>query len=308
MEEVLVYGHKNPDSDAICTAIAYANLRNILVKNQKSVPVRIGELNEETKYALKYFGVNAPEYVDNVEGKNIILVDHNERTQTADGFEKARVLELIDHHRVANFKTDEPLKARIEPYGCTSTIVCEMYQEKNITPGKEMAGMMLSAIVSDTLLFKSPTCTQNDVEACKYLAPIAGVELREYGMELLKAGTNLSHKTETEILNMDMKIFELDKGRFGIAQVNTVNENDMLDKKENFLSEIENMIKELNLEGFMFVITNILTNDSIGIIKGNRMDILENAFGKSANNEIELKGIVSRKKQIVPPLTKAASN
>lgn len=308
MEEVLVYGHKNPDSDAICTAIAYANLRNILVKNQKSIPVRIGELNEETKYALKYFGVNAPEYVDNVEGKNIILVDHNERTQTADGFEKARVLELIDHHRVANFKTDEPLKARIEPYGCTSTIVCEMYQEKNITPGKEMAGMMLSAIVSDTLLFKSPTCTQNDVEACKYLAPIAGVELREYGMELLKAGTNLSHKTETEILNMDMKIFELDKGRFGIAQVNTVNENDMLDKKENFLSEIENMIKELNLEGFMFVITNILTNDSIGIIKGNRMDILENAFGKSANNEIELKGIVSRKKQIVPPLTKAASN
>lgn len=308
MEEVLVYGHKNPDSDAICTAIAYANLRNILVKNQKSVPVRIGELNEETKYALKYFGVNAPEYVDNVEGKNIILVDHNERTQTADGFEKARVLELIDHHRVANFKTDEPLKARIEPYGCTSTIVCEMYQEKNITPDKEMAGMMLSAIVSDTLLFKSPTCTQNDVEACKYLAPIAGVELREYGMELLKAGTNLSHKTETEILNMDMKIFELDKGRFGIAQVNTVNESDMLAKKESFLSEIENMIKELNLEGFMFVITNILTNDSIGIIKGNRMDILENAFGKSTNNEIELKGIVSRKKQIVPPLTKAASN
>lgn len=308
MEEVLVYGHKNPDSDAICTAIAYANLRNILVKNQKSIPVRIGELNEETKYALKYFGVNAPEYVDNVEGKNIILVDHNERTQTADGFEKARVLELIDHHRVANFKTDEPLKARIEPYGCTSTIVCEMYQEKNITPDKEMAGMMLSAIVSDTLLFKSPTCTQNDVEACKYLAPIAGVELREYGMELLKAGTNLSHKTETEILNMDMKIFELDKGRFGIAQVNTVNESDMLAKKESFLSEIENMIKELNLEGFMFVITNILTNDSIGIIKGNRMDILENAFGKSTNNEIELKGIVSRKKQIVPPLTKAASN
>lgn len=308
MEEVLVYGHKNPDSDAICTAIAYANLRNILVKNQKSVPVRIGELNEETKYALKYFGVNAPEYVDNVEGKNIILVDHNERTQTADGFEKARVLELIDHHRVANFKTDEPLKARIEPYGCTSTIVCEMYQEKNVSPSKEMAGMMLSAIISDTLLFKSPTCTQNDVEACKYLAPIAGVELREYGMELLKAGTNLSHKTEAEILNMDMKIFELDKGRFGIAQVNTVNESDMLAKKESFLSEIENMIKDLNLEGFMFVITNILTNDSIGIIKGNRMDILENAFGRSTNNEIELKGVVSRKKQIVPPLTKAASN
>ncbi|WP_068268006.1 manganese-dependent inorganic pyrophosphatase [Caviibacter abscessus] len=308
MEEVLVYGHKNPDSDAICTSIAYANLRNMLVKNQISVPVRIGELNEETKYALEYFGVTSPEYVSNVSGRKIILIDHNERTQTADGFEEAKVLELIDHHRIANFKTDEPLKARVEPYGCTSTIVCEMYQEKNITPSKEMAGMMLSAIVSDTLLFKSPTCTQNDVEACKYLAPIAGVELREYGMELLKAGTNLSQKTEKEILNMDMKIFELDKGRFGIAQVNTVNENDMVTKKEKFLLEIENMIKELNLEGFMFVITNILTNDSKGIISGNRIDILENAFGKSLDNEIELKGIVSRKKQIVPPLTKAASN
>lgn len=308
MEEILVYGHKNPDSDTICTSIAYANLRNMLVKNQISVPVRIGELNEETKYALEYFGVKSPEYVENVSGRKIILIDHNERTQTADGFEEAKVLELIDHHRIANFKTDEPLKARVEPYGCTSTIVCEMYQEKNIVPDKKMAGMMLSAIVSDTLLFKSPTCTQNDVDACKYLAPVAGVDLREYGMSLLKAGTNLSHKTEKEILNMDMKIFELDKGRFGIAQVNTVNESDMLDKKDKFLSEIENMIKELNLEGFMFVITNILTNNSIGVIKGNRMDILENAFGKSENNEIELKGIVSRKKQIVPPLTKAASN
>ncbi len=308
LEEVLVYGHKNPDSDAICTSIAYANLRNMIVKNQKSTAVRIGELNEETKYALEYFGVESPSYVADISGRKVVLIDHNERTQTADGFENAKVLELIDHHRIANFKTDEPLKARVEPYGCTSTIVCEMYQEKNIVPCKQMAGMMLSAIISDTLLFKSPTCTQNDVQACKYLAPLAEVDLNSYGMDMLKAGTNLSHKSEYEILNMDMKIFELEKGRFGIAQVNTVNESDMLVKKNDFIKEIEKMIVDLKLEGFMFVITNILTNNSVAIVRGNRVDILETAFGKAINDEIILNGVVSRKKQIVPPLTRAASN
>lgn len=308
LEEVLVYGHKNPDSDAICTSIAYANLRNMIVKNQKSTAVRIGELNEETKYALEYFGVESPSYVADISGRKVVLIDHNERTQTADGFENAKVLELIDHHRIANFKTDEPLKARVEPYGCTSTIVCEMYQEKNIVPCKQMAGMMLSAIISDTLLFKSPTCTQNDVQACKYLAPLAEVDLNTYGMDMLKAGTNLSHKSEYEILNMDMKIFELEKGRFGIAQVNTVNESDMLVKKNDFIKEIEKMIVDLKLEGFMFVITNILTNNSVAIVRGNRVDILETAFGKATNDEIILNGVVSRKKQIVPPLTRAASN
>ena len=308
LEEVLVYGHKNPDSDAICTSIAYANLRNMIVKNQKSTAVRIGELNEETKYALEYFGVESPSYVADISGRKVVLIDHNERTQTADGFENAKVLELIDHHRIANFKTDEPLKARVEPYGCTSTIVCEMYQEKNIVPCKQMAGMMLSAIISDTLLFKSPTCTQNDVQACKYLAPLAEVDLNSYGMDMLKAGTNLSHKSEYEILNMDMKIFELEKGRFGIAQVNTVNEADMLVKKNDFIKEIEKMIVDLKLEAFMFVITNILTNNSVAIVRGNRVDILETAFGKATNDEIVLNGVVSRKKQIVPPLTRAASN
>lgn len=308
LEEVLVYGHKNPDSDAICTSIAYANLRNMIVKNQKSTAVRIGELNEETKYALEYFGVETPSYVADISGRKVVLIDHNERTQTADGFENAKVLELIDHHRIANFKTDEPLKARVEPYGCTSTIVCEMYQEKNIVPCKQMAGMMLSAIISDTLLFKSPTCTQNDVQACKYLAPLAEVDLNSYGMDMLKAGTNLSHKSKYEILNMDMKIFELEKGRFGIAQVNTVNEADMLVKKNDFIKEIEKMIVDLKLEGFMFVITNILTNNSVAIVRGNRVDILETAFGKATNDEIVLNGVVSRKKQIVPPLTRAASN
>lgn len=307
MREIYVYGHKNPDSDAICTSIAYANLRNIINPEDKSIPARIGVVNEETKYALEYFGVEYPLYIESVDGKNIIMIDHNERTHTADGYEQAKVIEVIDHHRVANFITSEPFKARIEPYGCTSTIVCEMYLEKNIQPSKQMAGMMLSAIISDTLLFKSPTCTQNDIEACKYLEKIAGVDMREYGMELLKAGTNLSSKTKYEILNMDMKEFQLNDGKYAISQVNTVNENDLLKDKDEFIKEMDMMIEKLNSDAALFVITNILTNDSVGIARGKNITTIERAFNtKLVDSQFEMKGVVSRKKQIVPPLTEAA--
>ena len=227
---ILVFGHKNPDTDTICSAIAYAELKNKLGKDVKAV--RLGEVNEETKYALNYFKVEKPELVENVAGKEIILVDHNERTQTADGFEEAKVLELIDHHRISNFNVDEPLYARVEPVGCTATIILKLFKENGLAPSKETAGLMLSAIISDTLLFKSPTCTQCDAKAGKELAEIAGVDLKEYGLEMLKAGTALGDKSEAELLNMDMKIFEIDGEKIGVAQVNTVNEAEVLERKE----------------------------------------------------------------------------
>lgn len=146
--------------DAICSAIAYANLKNIL--KQESKAVRIGNLNEETKFVLNYFGKEVPEYVENIANK-VILVDHNERSQTADGFEQAKVLEVIDHHRVSNFNVADPLYMRVEPVGCTSTILLDLYNENKVEIEKNIAGLMLSAIISDTLLFKSPTCTPKDV-------------------------------------------------------------------------------------------------------------------------------------------------
>ena len=146
---ILVFGHKNPDTDTICSALAYANLKNIL--GDKAKAVRLGELNEETKFVLNYFGVKAPELIKTVAGNEIILVDHNERTQTADGFEEAKVLELVDHHRISNFNVDEPLLVRMAPVGCTATIILNLYKENNLVPSKEIAGLMLSAINSDTL-------------------------------------------------------------------------------------------------------------------------------------------------------------
>lgn len=301
---ILVFGHKNPDTDTICSAIAYAELKNKLGKDVKAV--RLGEVNEETKYALNYFKVEKPELVENVAGKEIILVDHNERTQTADGFEEAKVLELIDHHRISNFNVDEPLYARVEPVGCTATIILKLFKENNLAPSKETAGLMLSAIISDTLLFKSPTCTQCDAKAGKELAEIAGVDLKEYGLEMLKAGTALGDKSEAELLNMDMKIFEIDGEKIGVAQVNTVNEAEVLERKEKLLAEIDNIIAKEGLKFFMLAITNILTNDSTALVSGNGNDVIEKAFGEKVDsNLVTLKGVVSRKKQIIPPLTKA---
>ena len=301
---ILVFGHKNPDTDTICSAIAYVELKNKLGKDVKAV--RLGEINEETKYALNYFKVEKPELVENVAGKEIILVDHNERTQTADGFEEAKVLELIDHHRISNFNVDEPLYARVEPVGCTATIILKLFKENGLAPSKETAGLMLSAIISDTLLFKSPTCTQCDAKAGKELAEIAGVDLKEYGLEMLKAGTALGDKSEAELLNMDMKIFEIDGEKIGVAQVNTVNEAEVLERKEKLLAEIDNIIAKEGLKFFMLAITNILTNDSAALISGNGNDVIEKAFGEKVDsNLVTLKGVVSRKKQIIPPLTKA---
>ena len=168
------------------------------------------------------------------------------------------------------------------------------------------AGLILSAIISDTLLFKSPTCTECDVKAGKELAEIAGVNVEEYGLEMLKAGTALGGKSEAELINMDMKIFEVDGSKIGVAQVNTVNEAELLERKEKLLVEINNIIKKEGLKFFIFAITNILSNDSIGIVAGDGNAIIEKAFNeKIDNNLIALKGVVSRKKQIIPPLTKA---
>ena len=305
--EILVIGHKNPDTDSICSAIAYSELKNKLGQNTK--PVRAGELNKETEFVMDYFKSEIPALNPDISGRDVILVDHNERTQTADGFEGAKILELIDHHRIANFNVDEPLKVRMEPVGCTSTIIFDMYKENGLLPDKITAGLMLSAIISDTLLFKSPTCTEKDTIAGRELSKIAEIDLAVYGVEMLKAGTALDDKTINELLNMDMKIFDVNDFKIGIAQINAVDEKAILAKKEEILLEISNIMKSDNLNMFMFVVTNILTNNSMGLVAGEKQEIIEKAFNsKIINSELTLEGIVSRKKQIVPPLTKALSN
>lgn len=306
MEKILIFGHQNPDTDTICSAIAYADLKNKLGFNAE--PVRLGQVNGETQYALDYFKQESPRLVETAanEVNGVILVDHNERQQSIKDIEDVQVLEVIDHHRIANFETAEPLYYRAEPVGCTATILNKMYKENNVTIEKEIAGLMLSAIISDSLLFKSPTCTDQDVAAAKELAEIAGVDAEEYGLNMLKAGADLSKKTVEELISLDAKEFTLGSKKVEIAQVNTVDIEDVRKRQAELEAVISKVVAEKNLDLFLLVITDILENDSLALAIGNEADKVENAFNVTLeNNTALLKGVVSRKKQVVPVLTDA---
>ncbi|MEH7885979.1 manganese-dependent inorganic pyrophosphatase [Bacillus sp. JJ1609] len=304
MEKILVFGHKNPDTDTICSAIAYANLKQKLGVDAEAV--RLGQVNGETQYALDYFKAEAPRLAGQVseEVNSVILVDHNERQQSADGIEKVKIVEVIDHHRVANFETSDPLYFRVEPVGCTATILNKMYKENNVEIDKNIAGLMLSAIVSDSLLFKSPTCTEQDVEAARELAEIAGVDADQYGLDMLKAGADLSSKTIDELITLDAKEFQMGSSKVEIAQVNTVDVNEVLARQAELEDALNKKISENNLDLFVLVITDILTNDSAALALGKEAAAVEEAFNVTLNNNTAtLKGVVSRKKQVVPVLT-----
>lgn len=304
MGKVLVFGHKNPDSDSICSAIVYANLKNKL--GLEAEPIRLGDINGETQFVLDYFKVEAPRLVEAVakEVKDVILVDHNERQQSADDITEVRVLEVIDHHRIANFETSDPLYYRAEPVGCTATILNKIYKEKGIAIEKEIAGLMLSAIISDTLLFKSPTCTDEDVVAGKELAAIAGVDADSYGLEMLKAGTNLGDKTANQLISLDAKEFSMGNAKVEIAQVNAVDTSELLARQGELEEALNKVIDEKGLDLFLLVITDILNSDSIALALGKATNAVEKAYNVTLeNNTAVLKGVVSRKKQIVPVLT-----
>jgi manganese-dependent inorganic pyrophosphatase len=306
MEKVLVFGHKNPDTDSICSAIAYAELKNKL--GMDAEPVRLGEINGETQFALNHFQAEVPRLVEKVasEVNSVILVDHNERQQSADDIDQVRVLEVIDHHRIANFETSDPLYYRAEPVGCTATILNKMYKENGVEIRKETAGLMLSAIISDSLLFKSPTCTQEDVDAARELAEIAGVDAESYGLAMLKAGADLSDKTIEQLISLDAKEFQMGSSKVEIAQVNAVDTNDVLARQEELEAALSKVIEEKGLDLFLLVVTDILNNDSVALALGRAANVVEKAYNVTlTNNTAVLKGVVSRKKQIVPVLTDA---
>ncbi|MCK9860154.1 MULTISPECIES: manganese-dependent inorganic pyrophosphatase [Paenibacillus] len=308
MEKTLIFGHKNPDTDTICSAIAYAELKSKLGFNVEAV--RLGEVNGETQYALDYFKTEAPRFVETVAGEvnNVILVDHNERQQSVSDIDQVRVVEVIDHHRIANFETAAPLYFRAEPVGCTATILNKLYKENGVAISKEAAGLMLSAIISDSLLFKSPTCTEQDVAAARELAEIAGVDAEVYGLEMLKAGADLRDKTIGQLLSLDAKEFSMGSAKVEIAQVNAVDTNDVLVRQADLEAAINETIAKKGLDLFVFVVTDILNSDSIALTLGAKANAVEQAYNVTLEgNKALLKGVVSRKSQIVPVLTETLS-
>ncbi|EHQ6864809.1 TPA: manganese-dependent inorganic pyrophosphatase [Listeria monocytogenes] len=303
MTKTLVFGHKNPDTDTICSAISYAELKK--AQGADIEAVRLGELNSETAFVLDYFQVTAPRLVQTVanEVSEVALVDHNERQQSVDDIDDVTVTAVVDHHRIANFETSDPLYYRAEPVGCTTTILLKMFRENEVEVSKTVAGLMLSAIISDTLLFQSPTCTEEDKVAAQKLALIANVDIQSYGMEMLKAGADVSKKTVAELL-LDAKEFNMNDNKVEIAQINVVDVNDVLSRRAEVEALMTQNIVDKGLDLYLFVITNILTNDSVGIAIGSKTAVVEEAYGvKFVENQAPLKGVVSRKKQVVPILT-----
>lgn len=306
MVETFVFGHKSPDSDSITSSLVMANLE-VELGNNNAKAYRLGNINKETEFILNYLGMDAPELLERVEdGANVILVDHNSPAESIDNLENANILKVVDHHKLA-LETSYPLFLRFEPVGCTETILSKLYEENNVKITKDIATLMLSAIISDTLLLKSPTTTEDDKLAVEKLAKIAEIDYEEYGLKMLKASTDLSSFSIEEILALDAKQIDFKDVKSIVNQVNTADINDVMAMKAELEEGINKIIEEEDLDLFMLLITDIVNSNSQVIVLGKDASLVEKAYGvKLENNTVLLEGVVSRKKQVVPIMTESA--
>lgn len=419
-KQIFVTGHKSPDTDSICSSIAYAKLQQL--QGVDAVPIRAGEINKETAFALDYFHVEAQPIVkdfyvkvgdavhtevealkisaslkdaanwfaahessiapvadngnfvgvvdraslaeefiktvtgqelstvkdlmhdpdlffstqDNghdvpadgqyavvddgkyvglvcadcvasVEKQKVMLVDHNEKKQIIDGIDEAEIVSVVDHHRIGGtLDTTAPIFILSQPVGCTATIITSLYKQAHIEIPKEIAGLLLSAVISDTVLFRSPTCTQQDKDAAAELAAIAGVDVETYGMDMLKAGANVSDLTPEQIASSDMKEFSDSGKTFTISQVQVMDTADLLAQKTVLLSALEKMRAAKQYDACFLMITSIIDESTNFIFAGNMDETVSKAFGKDVlDKEVYLPKVMSRKKQIVPPILAA---
>ncbi len=305
MEKTFIFGHKNPDTDSITSSLVMANFEEKM--GNKVEACRLGKINKETEYVLNYLGIEAPKLIEKVEdGANVILVDHNSPLESIENLDKVNILKIVDHHKVA-IETSYPLFYRAEPVGCTETILYKMYKENNIEVDKKIATLMMSAIISDTLLLKSPTTTEEDKKAVAELSKIAELDPEVYGLDMLKAGTDLSSCTIEEILSADAKKIDFKEVKTIVDQVNTASIPEVMKMQKELEEGIQKIIEKENLDLFMLVITDIVNSNSQVIALGKNANLVEKAYGvKLENNTALLKGVVSRKKQIVPIMTENA--
>lgn len=297
MVKTQVFGHKNPDTDTVVSAIAASYLLN--QQGGDTQAFAQGTPNAETQYVLNYFKVDALPVIDRAESQEVVLVDHNEAAQSVDNLADVTVSHIYDHHKF-NFQNATPLYIVAKPWGSVATILYNELKNANIEVPAQLAGLLLSGIVSDTLLLKSPTTTDWDRQALPELAQIAGLnDVDTYGINMLKAGTDLASRSDQDILDGDAKSFEMGGHQFRIGQVNTVDIDEVLARKAG----LEAAMKAEGYEDFLLVITDILNSNSKGLYLGDVPTAIEQAFNAQlTDNVIDLPGVVSRKKQIVPPL------
>lgn len=299
---IYVIGHRSPDLDSVAAAIAYAALKNKMETGEEQyLPAVAGDINKETRYALERFGFKQPEKLEDASGKKLILVDHNEFSQAAEGVEKAEITEVVDHHKV-NFQYDTPINFRSLPLGATCTIINDDHGHSGVKPEPEMAGLMLSAILVDTVLTKSPTSDRRDQEVIEELAAIAGIEdWQQFGMELFKVRSSVQEAAPAEIIKGDFKDFNTSSGKLGIGQVETVDLSEFDDKQSELLEELKNLKESEEYHTVILFITDILKEGSKFLVATSDREKVERALGVELdNNTVYLEGIISRKKQVAP--------
>ncbi|MDP1708063.1 MAG: manganese-dependent inorganic pyrophosphatase [Gammaproteobacteria bacterium] len=297
-----VIGHRSPDADSICSAIAYAHLRNCL-GHLAVRPARAGEIDAETAFVLRYFDVPVPELVIDAAGLDLILVDHNETGQALPNIERANILEIWEHHRIGDLRLPKPIVFHCEPVGATATLIGEQYFAHGVMPTRAMAGVMIAAILSDTVLFRSPTTSDKDHAMASRLQPFAGIELHSFGQQLRQIKTTaVEGKSPVKIVRDDFKEFQFGGHRVGIAQVEVLRPGAFAGRIQDILSEMHAVRETQGLAQVILMITDVEAEASDLWVVGDRVDLFEQAFGTAEDGMIHLPGCMSRKKQVVPRL------
>jgi manganese-dependent inorganic pyrophosphatase len=272
---------------------------------KEAVAAAAGDLNNETKFLLDYFKVPYPEKLTDATDKKLILVDHNEMAQAVDKLNMENIVEVVDHHKIGGLATGKPIFFLNEPVGATGGIIANLYEQNKVPISKEMAGLMMSAILSDTVLFKSPTCTPRDKASVEKLAKIAGVDPMAFGMELLKAKSDISSKSAKDILMGDFKKFDFSGTKAGVGQIEVMDLKDLEPKRKAILDEMNKMLDAEKLNMVVLMLTDVMKEASDILFVGDASAAVgfEKAFGgKIANNSIYKEKVLSRKKQVIPPL------
>ena len=300
----LVLGHMNPDTDSIISAIVAADLYS--KRGMDVTPVAQGAPTPETEFVMKKFGIAAPQIVDDVAGKNLYLVDYSDLAQAPKGMDSATVLGIVDHHKLGDVTTSAPLEAWIWPVGCTNTVLKNMYDFYGIEIPKNLAGAMLCAILSDTVIFKSPTCTPADKKAVEELAKIAGVsDIVALGMEMFKVKSAVAGTPMKDLVFRDYKDFDMNGNKVGIGQLEVVDLSILEPVKAGLQAEIEK-VKAEGRHSVFLLLTDIMKEGSEMLIVSDDPSVVEKAFGvKAEGSTVWLPGVMSRKKQVVPNFEKA---
>jgi len=298
-----VVGHQNPDTDSICAAITYANLQQELGEDVRAI--RVGKINAETEFVLDYFDVETPQLVEEVTADDeVTLVDHNEKSQAISGIEDAEIVGIIDHHRIGDIETGNPIYFRNEAVGCTSTIITKLYQENNVEINDQMAGLLLSAILSDTVIFRSPTSTEVDQELATMLADQLDLDLKDYGVKMFKAGSVVNKLAPKELITNDYKEYEFAGDTIGVGQIEVMDASQVDGIKDDILASIGELVAENDYKFLILLVTDILAEGSQVLMSDDAVEVVEDAFDVGVtDNEVYLDGVLSRKKQIIPVLS-----